>query len=82
MNQAEFLIDLAALLRKHKVAICCPGVTFPPGYTENNITKVYSHIEFIDIGSKEREVIASTRMHVTAYDVNKMIKQLKYTAWK
>jgi hypothetical protein len=78
MNQPEFLLELAALLKKHSVAICAPGVTIPKDVPSGR--NVYTHIEFIHtalLGSNYDETISSSRMHLTSYEITRMYERLK-----
>jgi GT2 family glycosyltransferase len=85
MNQPEFLLELADLLKKHGVAICCPGVLVPSDRPREPDKMAYSHIEFIHnaaAGSNHDERIISTRMHLTSYEIKNMYKSLKHQETK
>jgi hypothetical protein len=81
MNQPEFLWELADLLKKHGVAICCPGILVPSDRKGDPDKMAYSHIEFIHhsaAGTNHNERIISPRMHLTAHEIRNLYKGLKH----
>ena len=74
MNQPEFLIELRDLLEKHNVAIATPPLpSVAPGVRHNGT------LQFQWNGNTaHREIIASSRSHLTAHDINGLLMQLKF----
>ena len=65
-NQKQFLLELAALTEKYKVAICSENV------------KNYSQVFFIFENPKGSKVLDTNRLHSSPYELRVIAKRLDH----